>query len=1487
MEESVSKDASSLRQGGFKSILSGRSTPSSSPIFRRLISSWNPRREARNGAGGIQRFRSNRSVYLLLLIAFWAYLGFYVQSWWGYSHIKEEFFGSSAGQINKLVVAERNIQRDLLADYDSLVAVRNGTNKPPFHSERKFNVILAKGNNIASRKKRSQRAKYSLHKMHGEPKATTYIENGDAERQEQTILLKNSTYGLLVGPFGSLEDTVLKWSPEKRSGTCDRKGDFSRAVRSRRLVLVFHELSMTGAPISMMELATELLSCGATVSAVVLSQKGGLMSELARRRIKVIEDRTDLSFKTSMKADLVIAGSAVCASWIVASERVGKIEGLDERNTPPPEFSQSEIQERDKKALYLIYQALDDDGFEKISSASSSKEAWEKLQTSYKGSEQVKKVRLQTLRGEFESLNMKASESISDYFSRVVAVSNQLKRNGEKLDDVRIIEILRSLDPKFEHIVVTIEETKDLEEMKIEQLQGSLQAYEEKHKKSMSLLSNSSSCNSRICMSQRNDRNQRGQGRGRGHGRGGSRGRGRGWNYNNNNSNNNYEKGESSKRGRGRINPNSKYDKSQIRCYNCQKFGHYASECRAPNNKFEEKANYWCKHHMCGRKDMFVELDDQKSFPKESETRAKKPLELIHTDVCGPIKPSSLGNNNYFLLFIDDFQENLGIFLETEVKVFEVFKKFKAAVERESGRKIKAMRSDRDPPSKMVWQKERIEQSSTWHEACSKARNYPKNFGKQYRVHLLVKSISNKKCMGKTPQEAWSGRKPGISHLRTFGSIAHVHVPDERRTKLDDKARVLSSSAMMLIRRATSCTIQTIEFEEDEQTIREQLDESQQRACNSTHFTNINHSRRLITFIIIKWESNFQEAVQEKKWRDAMDEEIKAIEKNDTWKLTSLPKGHKAIDEVFAPVARLETIRLIISLAAQNKWKIQDGCKSAFLNGVLEEELYIQQPSGYEVKGHEDKVLKLKKALYGLKQAPRAWNSRIDKYFQENGFNKCPYEHALYIKIKDEDILIVCLYVDDLIFTGSNPHESYAKEILKKFKMENCKPISTPAEYGIKMTKHEEGEIGLVSRYMESPTTIHFKAAKRILRYLKAIDWGGDIDNNQSYWIRIFQWEILHSHGCQRNNRLSHSTCEAEYVAATSCVCHAIWLRNLLKEIGLIQEEPTKSKQWLNWCEEENIKLRSWPYIVPLAVNDELSFVAGIPCSLNTPSASPDKMLENRKLLREAVRKEMGLKDNDMLVMSLSSINAGKGQLLLLESANLMIDQYTSDTDSEVKESLNEKLDQSTLERKHHLRGLLQKPSNVDVSSTNFLFDTRGKQEQSLKILIGSVGSKSNKVPYVQAILRFLSQHSKLSNNVLWTPSTTRVSSLYSAADVYVMNSQGVGETFGRVTIEAMAFGLPVLGTDGGGTKEIVEQNVSGLFHPMGRPGNRFLAENLRYLLQNPTVRTQMGREGRKLVEKQYLKRHMYARFVEVLSRCMKRQIASSSTGHYPFLIGI
>ena len=162
----------------------------------------------------------------------------------------------------------------------------------------------------------------------------------------------------------------------------------------------------------------------------------------------------------------------------------------------------------------------------------------------------------------------------------------------------------------------------------------------------------------------------------------------------------------------------------------------------------------------------------------------------------------------------------------------------------------------------------------------------------------------------------------------------------------------------------------------------------------------------------------FEEAVKSKKWRDAMNAEIEAIKRNETWELTTLPVGVKTIGvkwvfktklnesgeidkckarlvakgyaqqygvdytEVYAPVARLDTIRLVIALAAQEGWSIfQLDVKSAFLHGELSEEVFVQQPQGYEKKGEEHKVYKLNKALYGLKQAPRVWYNKIEPYF--------------------------------------------------------------------------------------------------------------------------------------------------------------------------------------------------------------------------------------------------------------------------------------------------------------------------------------------------------------------------------------------------------------------------------------------------------------------------------------------------------------------------
>ena len=101
--------------------------------------------------------------------------------------------------------------------------------------------------------------------------------------------------------------------------------------------------------------------------------------------------------------------------------------------------------------------------------------------------------------------------------------------------------------------------------------------------------------------------------------------------------------------------------------------------------------------------------------------------------------------------------------------------------------------------------------------------------------------------------------------------------------------------------------------------------------------------------------------------------------------------------DTFAPVVRHDTIRLLFALASQLGWKVYHlDVKSTFLNGILLEDIYVQQPEGFEVAGHEHKVFKLHKTLYGLKQAPKAWYNRIDSYLIQLGFKRSENEATLY-----------------------------------------------------------------------------------------------------------------------------------------------------------------------------------------------------------------------------------------------------------------------------------------------------------------------------------------------------------------------------------------------------------------------------------------------------------------------------------------------------------
>ena len=125
-------------------------------------------------------------------------------------------------------------------------------------------------------------------------------------------------------------------------------------------------------------------------------------------------------------------------------------------------------------------------------------------------------------------------------------------------------------------------------------------------------------------------------------------------------------------------------------------------------------------------------------------------------------------------------------------------------------------------------------------------------------------------------------------------------------------------------------------------------------------------------------------------------------------------------DEMFSPVARLEAIRMLLAFAIFMKFKLfQMDVKSTFLNGVLLEEVYVKQPPGFEDSNHPEYVFRLKHALYGLEQAPRAWYERLRKFLVDKGFSMGKVDKTIFIKHIDNDILVVQICVDDIIFSAT------------------------------------------------------------------------------------------------------------------------------------------------------------------------------------------------------------------------------------------------------------------------------------------------------------------------------------------------------------------------------------------------------------------------------------------------------------------------------------
>ena len=263
------------------------------------------------------------------------------------------------------------------------------------------------------------------------------------------------------------------------------------------------------------------------------------------------------------------------------------------------------------------------------------------------------------------------------------------------------------------------------------------------------------------------------------------------------------------------------------------------------------------------------------------------------------------------------------------------------------------------------------------------------------------------------------------------------------------------------------------------------------------------------------------------EWMTAMQDEMSSMDKNKVWKLVDLPPGRKTIgnkwvlkikrkadgsidkykarlvakgytqregidyEETFSPVVRFASVRLILAIVAHLDLELfQMDVKTAFLNGELDEEIYMDQPVGFEVKGQERKVCRLQRSIYGLKQSSRQWYFRFHNSITSFGFEMIEEDHCVYIKRSKKSVIILSLYVDDILLAGNDmssivatrewlsstfemkdmgeanyvlgvkivrdrskkllclSQETYIKKILERFRMQNSKPIDTPMEKG-------------------------------------------------------------------------------------------------------------------------------------------------------------------------------------------------------------------------------------------------------------------------------------------------------------------------------------------------------------------------------------------------------------------------------------------------------
>ncbi|GMI84085.1 hypothetical protein HRI_002077800 [Hibiscus trionum] len=740
------------------------------------------------------------------------------------------------------------------------------------------------------------------------------------------------------------------------------------------------------------------------------------------------------------------------------------------------------------KALHVIFCALGPDIYSKVSSIENAKEVWDTLETTYEGTSDVKETKIGLLNLSYENFKMDPEESVSKMFDRFSVIVNGLKGFGEIIPKDKLVrKLLYSLPESWDGKRTTIIEARDLKTLKLDALVGSLLTHEimrkrreqekkivekkevEKKKVGIALKASQQESNS----SEDEDEEMAMLAK-------------------------RFTRFMKSNRGRkfirkGDFKSKSKEEeKDQLTCYECKKPGHIRSEC--PQLK---KKSFGKKNKL---KAQIATWSDDESSEEEEEV-ANLCLMAIDDEPKGEhcYKAKASSKNSWYL------DSGCSRHMTGDKSRFVELK----------------------PKSGGVVT---FGDNSKGHIEGIGSIGYSLN-SKAYRVFnkrtlVVEESIHVVFDDNLLPRkESCDDDDVGIIDAIDGGQTSKVdEIPTKEEDSQDPPLEALKDLAL---------EEREVSYPRELNYVKggEILGDPSKGVTTRSSLKLMNH----VAFISCIEPKNIKEALKDDFWILAMQEELNQFERSKVWTLVERPNDQSTIgtkwvfrnkldesgnivrnkarlvaqgytqeegidfDETYAPVARMEAIRMLLAFACYHNFKLfQMDVKSAFLNGFINEEVYVEQPPGFEDLKFPNHVFKLTKALYGLKQAPRAWYERLSNFLIEKGFEKGKVDTTLFIKRYNNDILVVQIYVDDIIFGSTNEcyckefsklmqgefemsmmgelsfflglqikqrkdgtfinQAKYVNDMLKKFGLENAKPQATPMSSSIKLDKDEGGK---------------------------------------------------------------------------------------------------------------------------------------------------------------------------------------------------------------------------------------------------------------------------------------------------------------------------------------------------------------------------------------------------------------------------------------------